>query len=438
MENLINYFLPSKSLSQRLDIFELRKRKLFIQFCLVSLVGILVFTTSHFIGGKYYSALVNVTGATMFFGSLLFYKYSGYYTLSTSLYLVGAMFVIGAQHYLAPSHMQSNLMWFPLISLISYFLVPRRSAIALMFVCAGFALVSHIGSSFFPIAGDTFNNADKHTVNILTIILSVFIGHLVGSIILGEEGQTLDQVENKNKELAELSESNTALLSILSHDLANHIQIAYGFGNKTKDLKIEDEEVSRCLYKMNGALENMKRIVDEVRGYTATKSGKIEIQLSPVNLNQAVKDSIQIFKKNAIEKSITINMNSDLDDSSKIVAEPVALVNSVLNNLISNAIKFSNTNSHIDILITDLGPKVAFVVRDYGVGMPDDILSHIFNPSETTSREGTEGERGTGLGMPILKMFIDKFGADIDVTSSTRGVTGTEFRIHFKKQQDVA
>lgn len=401
-------------------------------------MAILVFTTSHFIGGKYWAAVINVTGATLFFGSLLFYKYSGYYTLSASIYLCGAMFVSGAQHYMAPSHMQSNLMWFPLISLVAYFLVPKRSAMILMFICAGFALFSHIGSTFYPVTGDHFNMIDKHTVNILTIILSIFIGYLVGNIILGEEGQTLDQVETKNKELAELSESNTALLSILSHDLANHIQIAYGFGKKADAKDIEDPDVSRYLDKMNNALENMKRIVDEVRGYTATKSGKIEIQLSAVNLTESVKESLKYFDKAASEKHITINLTSDLELNTMIVAEPVALVSSVLNNLISNAIKFSNPRNHIDILITDLGPKVSLVVRDYGVGMPDEILSNIFNPTETTSREGTEGERGTGLGMPILKMFIDKFGAEIDVTSTTRGVSGTEFRIHFNKYTDVA
>jgi len=438
VETLINYFLPSKGLSQRLDLFELRKRKLYISFCLVSLFAVITFTISHILGGKNFAGLINVVGSILFIGSLYFYKLSGYYTISTSIYLIGCMFIISAQHYLAPNYMQSNLMWFPLISLVAYFLLQRRYSVLMMFVCSGFALASHMVGEFYPIPGDDFNRADGYTVNILSIILSIFVGHIIGKFVSQEETSAMDQVESKNTELVELSESNTALLSILSHDLANHIQVAYGHGKRASSHEIESYELSRSIQKINSSLDSMKSIVDEVRGYTATKSGKIEIRLTPVDIVEAIEDSLKNFERQKFDKSLKINLLEDITRGTRVFAEPISIVNSVFNNLISNAIKFSESKGHIDIFVTDLGPKVSVVIRDYGVGIPDELLTNMFNPKISTSRTGTHGEKGTGLGLPILKMFMDKFGGEIDVSSSTRGISGTEFRLHFNKVTDDA
>lgn len=433
MEYLIEYFLPSKGLSQKLDLFELRKRKLYIGFCLVSLLAISAFTISHFIGGKFYAGLINIVGAVIFLGSLFFYKISGFYTVSTAAFLCGGMFVAGAQHYMAPNYMQSNLMWFPLIAVISYFLLPKKSSVSMMIVCTFFALASHLLGDAYPIKGDHFNEADGYMLNILSIVLSIFVGYIIGKFISNEEGKAISEVAEKNSELVEMSESNSSLLSILSHDLANHIQVAYGFGRRTQHYDIENENIRRCIHKMNVSLESMKNIVDEVRGYTATKSGKMEIRLSPVNIVEAIESSIANFERRAKLKNIKLNLSLDLAHDTEVFSEPIALTNSVFNNLISNAIKFSEADSHIDIFATDLGMRVTVVIRDYGIGMSDELLRDIFNPKVSTSREGTEGERGTGLGMPILKMFMDKFGGEVDVSSTTRGVNGTEFRLHFNK-----
>ena len=438
MDQLINYFLPSKSLSKRLDLFELRKRKLFISFCLIALFSIVVFTISHFLGGKIYSGAINVAGAIIMLGSLLLYKFSGYYSLAASGFLISAVLVAGGQHYLAPSHMQSNLMWFPLIALLSYFILKKEHAVLMLFICGGIGLGSHIGPEFYPISGDQFNMADRYAVNILTIILSIVVGHVGGRYISKEETDTLKELEKKNQDLLELSESNAALLSILSHDLANHIHVAYGFGKKLDSCDLEDVEAIRCHSKVMNSVEQMKTIVDGVRGYTATKSGKINIHLSPVLIRESVNKSIDLLQKHADEKEVKINLVTDFEEDISISCEPISLVNSVMNNLLTNAIKFSHPHSEIRICITDLDDSVSFSIRDTGMGIPDDILKNIFDPSISTSRSGTVGEPGTGFGLPILKMFIDKYDAHIDVSSSIKGETGTEFRIHFKKWETVA
>jgi signal transduction histidine kinase len=101
-------------------------------------------------------------------------------------------------------------------------------------------------------------------------------------------------------------------------------------------------------------------------------------------------------------------------------------LNSVLGNLISNSIKFSDPESEIFISAYSKGDKVVFVIRDYGMGMPKEIVSDLFSLAKTTSRPGTQGELGAGYGMPILKMYLDLFDAHVVVLSKTAEESETD------------
>ena len=102
----------------------------------------------------------------------------------------------------------------------------------------------------------------------------------------------------------------------------------------------------------------------------------------------------------------------------------------MLNNLISNAIKFSHPSSNIEISLNNLGEYVELKLRDYGIGIPDEIKPFLFSGARPNSRKGTGGEQGTGFGMPILKMFLDKYGAKITLSEPAEG--GTLFTILFR------
>lgn len=111
----------------------------------------------------------------------------------------------------------------------------------------------------------------------------------------------------------------------------------------------------------------------------------------------------------------------------------------MLANLISNAIKFSHQNSQICIDIETENDEVALKIKDHGKGIPDDLISKIFNRNESTTRPGTKNEQGTGFGLPIVKQYLDLYQARIQVSSTTNPnqlphiQTGTTFTIYFKK-----
>jgi signal transduction histidine kinase len=106
-----------------------------------------------------------------------------------------------------------------------------------------------------------------------------------------------------------------------------------------------------------------------------------------------------------------------VDESLNVMADPASLINSVINNLLTNALKFSYSGSSIDVSAEKHGDKVIMTVRDYGKGMPDIIAENIFNPVKPTSRHGTDGETGTGFGLPLVYKFVNVYGGTIRVES---------------------
>ena len=89
----------------------------------------------------------------------------------------------------------------------------------------------------------------------------------------------------------------------------------------------------------------------------------------------------------------------------------------VIRNLISNAVKFSYPKGQIDIKARLLDETIELTVEDYGIGMPNDILNNLFVVSEKTTRLGTEDEKGTGLGLLLIKNYIEENGGTIFITS---------------------
>jgi signal transduction histidine kinase len=106
------------------------------------------------------------------------------------------------------------------------------------------------------------------------------------------------------------------------------------------------------------------------------------------------------------------------DQAVIVLAEEESLSNSVINNLIGNAIKFSHAGQTIEVSARLDGDYVELKIRDFGVGIPDEKLSTLFTKRGSPSSKGTRGEKGSGYGLPIAKAYLDQYGAEIRVESS--------------------
>jgi two-component system, sensor histidine kinase and response regulator len=116
-----------------------------------------------------------------------------------------------------------------------------------------------------------------------------------------------------------------------------------------------------------------------------------------------------------------------VDSQTRVMVEKTSFINSVINNILTNAIKFSHPDSAIEINASIADKKVSVSFRDNGIGIPDGILKDLFDLDKATSRAGTQDESGTGWGMPLVKNFVEAYGGKITITSSEKD-TGTRKR----------
>jgi signal transduction histidine kinase len=151
-------------------------------------------------------------------------------------------------------------------------------------------------------------------------------------------------------------------------------------------------------------------LLEDILLWVRANSGKIPYEPEKINLAIISDDVIDILKLNAINKSITIN--NFVANGITVFADK-HMLNTILRNLISNSIKFTTNNGHIDIYAKKNPLNVTITVSDNGIGIKPDTLQNLFESKQTTSTQGTANEKGTGLGLMLCKEFVLKHGGKI-------------------------
>jgi CheY-like chemotaxis protein len=142
---------------------------------------------------------------------------------------------------------------------------------------------------------------------------------------------------------------------------------------------------------------------------------------------------LPLLTGNAIRKNIDIKAN--IPDNLFIKADE-KLITQVITNLLSNAIKFSHENKHVEICAEIFNDdKIEFIIKDHGIGIPDNSKEKLFKVEKKFSTEGTKGEKGTGLGLSLVKEIIEKHAGDIWFYSEVD--KGSEFHFTVPSSQNV-
>jgi len=220
----------------------------------------------------------------------------------------------------------------------------------------------------------------------------------------------------KTAELKELNASKDKFFSIIAHDLKNP------FGSIIGISEILKEETKASA---NFVLENYATIInnsavqtfmllENLLEWANSQRGKIQFTPVSIDLNVLISEEFNILYDRAKEKRIEL-INS-LQDNLMIIADK-NMIKTILRNLISNAIKFTNKNGKVEVkaLINNVNLEIS--VSDNGIGMSEEIKVKLFKLDGNLSTRGTEDEKGTGLGLILCKEFVEKHGGKIWVES---------------------
>lgn len=243
-----------------------------------------------------------------------------------------------------------------------------------------------------------------------------------------EQKLLLDELKLNAEELSSINATKDKLFSIIAHDLrgpfANIINLSEILMSQVREkdyAEIDDyaNMIQNSTQKVAGLLTNLLE-------WSRLKTGKISFLPAPHKLADILGDTLDLLGAQAAQKEISI---TNVVDRNLIVNIDKNMFSTIIRNLVSNAIKFTNKGGNINIKIDYKDQLLSCSIKDDGVGMDQHKLDKLFRIEEKVSTPGTNNEQGTGLGLILCKEFVDLHHGEINATSELGKGTNITFTL---------
>jgi signal transduction histidine kinase len=231
-----------------------------------------------------------------------------------------------------------------------------------------------------------------------------------------------------NEELQNANRLKTELLGIAAHDLKNPLQAILGYSEFIMRIATENERIMKQSEVIHRSSERMLRLINELLESSTVESGKIELQPRSVNLGALVRLVAEGSRDEAAAKGQQILLSGG--DDCRIMADEGRL-QEIVENLVSNAIKYSPPGKAIRVRVAGVGPRVRLEVQDEGPGLSAEDQGKLFEKFQRLGPRPTGGEASTGLGLYIVKKLVELQGGEIGVASEPE--RGSTFAVTFPK-----
>lgn len=253
----------------------------------------------------------------------------------------------------------------------------------------------------------------QHRVSQMIMIIGILIALLISIIIY----LLYNKIKLKNLELKESNAAKDKFFAVIAHDLRGPVGNLASFMEHLNETFNERSptELKQILTSLNKSAENVSSLLENLLKWAQSQLNRIEFNPRELRLKDAFQVSIKLLKQAADNKNISISLEPD--DQLSVWADP-DMVQTILRNLLSNAIKFTARGGKIIIRseVADM-KNVTVSITDNGVGIEKLALSKIYDITGTHHTSGTEGEKSTGLGLILVKDFIEKNNGTLTITS---------------------
>lgn len=253
------------------------------------------------------------------------------------------------------------------------------------------------------------NAYDEKAMQLLT-----YIAEQVAQVI--ERKRSSDEIKKISDELLHLNQTKDKFFTIISHDLKNPFQsinsVLKLMLNENESLT--EEEKNNFLHGILNTSAKAYSLLENLLIWSKHQMGKMDFNPERFELSEEIIINIELLKNSASLKNITLT--NKIDRGIYVIADR-NMLNTVIRNLVTNAIKFTRENGSVEIESKINYDNVEVTVIDNGIGIPAESLSKLFRIDQSISTQGTKNETGTGLGLILCKEFVEKNRGKIRVES---------------------
>jgi len=258
-------------------------------------------------------------------------------------------------------------------------------------------------------------------MQIIDLLLSTYENAIQKNDELREANKKLieihKEIAQKNILLKKLNDDKNKFLGMAAHDIRNPVGVTLSYSSMILDLYKTglEPDVEEYIEIIQQSSNFVLKLLDELLNVAVIDSGELKLNLDKSNIVDLVKRAITFNKIAADKKSMSINFNTNFKELHLQLDQ--VKIEQVLNNLISNAIKYSFPNSEIDIILEKQSDLVKLSVCDNGQGIRENEIKSLFEPFVKASSKTTGGESSTGLGLSIVKKIVEAHDGEVGVKS---------------------
>ncbi|MFP5490698.1 MAG: sensor histidine kinase [Bacteriovoracia bacterium] len=213
--------------------------------------------------------------------------------------------------------------------------------------------------------------------------------------------------------LLQQAEERQVILSMLTHDLSSPLAVSMVSLDMLRRSNLEAETVV-LVERVSAGMDNARVMLERAQTFVTAQSGKLNFKKEKCSCDEVFSAVSLLVTEFAQKKEVALVWSkTDL----QLVADPFFLKN-ILFNLLTNAIKFSEAGDTVQLLAEKGSDNSIYIyVTDEGSGIPEEMIPGLFRLDVNTNRAGTEGEKGSGLGLPLVKFYTERMDGTITLTS---------------------
>ena len=239
-------------------------------------------------------------------------------------------------------------------------------------------------------------------------------------------------IKEQNERLKELDRMKSEFLSIAAHELRTPLTSILGFSEILLKRKLDEEKKNKFLKIINEESVSLSSLINDLLDLSRIESGiGFKIKKVPTEIKEVILENVDLFRAQTDKHTFKVNLPDDLV---KIEADKDK-ISQVMENLISNAVKFSPQGGEITVSIEQSEEKAKISISDIGMGIPEKDLPHIFEKFYRADNASRAAIGGTGLGLAIAKYIIESHGGEISVESKLGKGSTFSFTLPIKSTQ---